>query len=44
MIGMFQAAAKLEAKFSGRIITDTSRQNIEMICRPTSDKYQDNSL
>jgi len=43
MIGILQAGAKLEANVSGSVIGDTSRQNIEMICRPTSAKYQDNS-
>jgi hypothetical protein len=43
MIGMLQAGAKLQAKFLGSVTTDISRKNIEIICRPNSDKVQDNS-
>jgi len=43
MIGMLQAGAKLKAKFLGSVITDNSRKNIEIICRPNSDKVQGNS-
>jgi hypothetical protein len=43
MIGMLQAGTKLKAKFLGSVITDNSRQNIEIMCRPNSDKIQENS-
>jgi hypothetical protein len=42
MIGMLQAVAKLKVKFLESVITDTSRQIIEIICRPNSDKVQEN--